>query len=312
MNPSLGDAKVDKLLSNFSQKYVNKSLIHEMILPPMKVKEKTGKYAKYGTENLRIYADQILRAPGTRAMNADYSVSQGSYTCQERSLEKLIPDEMLNNTDDPYDPRRDAVATIMDNIGLNQEYTLATAMANISVLTNNETLSGTDQWNDDTSDPLTKIDNWIDAMRLATATVPNTIVMSHKVMLTLKRHPLVREALKYTGAMGNVGTPAFIQFLKDRFSVDNVYIGTAVYDSADAGQTASIGDVWGKHFWLLYNNPRPTLMQATFGYTFYDVMNIVEKYREEPKVSDVARVRRSFDQNIMDANLAYFGRNVIA
>jgi len=101
MLPSLGDAKVDKILSQFSQKYTNKNYISELILPPLRVKEKTGKYAKYGTENLRTYVDAVFRDPGTRANSVDYSVSQGSYTCRERALEKRIPDEFVQNTDDP-------------------------------------------------------------------------------------------------------------------------------------------------------------------------------------------------------------------
>ena len=70
MLPKLGDAKVDKILSQFSQMYRNENYISELLLPPLKVVEKTGKFAKYGTENLRTYTKQILRAPGARAVLA--------------------------------------------------------------------------------------------------------------------------------------------------------------------------------------------------------------------------------------------------
>lgn len=312
MNPSLGDAKVDKLLTQFSQMYRNENYIAEMILPPLTVKEKTGKYAKYGTENLRAYADNLYRAPGTRAVSVDYSVSQGEYSCREKSAEKLVPDEFVNNTDRPYDPKRDAVAIIMDNMMVNQELALSTYMANTSNITQNTTLAGTSQWSDyDNSDPIDDIETGIQAIRAATSQRPNIAWMSHSVMTKLKYHPDIREQAKYTGN-ARLGDDAFLQLLKEFFGLSEIYVGDAVYNSADPGQTASITDVWGKHFWLAYKNPQPTLMKATLGYTFIDVPSRVETYREEEKVSDVVRVRKSYDQNVMDTSLVYLINSAIA
>lgn len=312
MLPLLGSTKVDKILSQFSQMYRNEEYINEQIAPPMKVKEKTGKYAKYGTENLRVYANQLVRAPGTRARTMNYSVSQGSYSCEERSLEKLVPDEFANNQDDPYDAKRDATQILMDIIWGNQELALATAMSNTSIMTRNLTLSGTDQWSDFVnSDPLDDIDVGIQSVRGATGKRPNTAAMSYKVFAKLKQHPDIREQLKYTNN-GQLSDLQLSGFLKDFFNLKKIFVGTAVADTAVEGQTASIDDIWGKHFWLMYQTDRPTLMQATFAYTFFDVPRTVDTYREEPKVSDVVRQRYSYDQNLMDVNLCYFLKNVIA
>lgn len=311
MNPTLGSAKVDKLLTQFSQRYANATYISESILPVLKVKEKTGKFAKYGKENFRVYTDGILRAPGVRANSIDYSVSQGTYSCQERALEKVVPDEYISNTDDPYDPKRDAVATIMDNLWVNQERALAAVLTSTSILTNNTTLSGTSQWSDyANSSPLTDIQTGINTVRTATGMRPNSVWMSYEVMLKLKDHPDVREQLKYTNG-GQFSESAFVAWLKGHFMLDNVDIGMAVYDTADEGQTASLASVWGKDFGIYYKSPRPTLMQATFGYTFTDVARTVETYREEARVADVVRQRYSYDQNIMDPALAYLIKDAI-
>jgi len=310
-NPKIGDAKVDKILSQFSQKYVNKMYIAEMILPPLTVKEKTGKFAKYGKENLRTYAE-IFRAPGTRALTVDYSVSQGTYVCQERALEKRVADEYVNNSDDPYNPKRDAVATLMDNIWVNQENALAATLADTAVITANTTLAGTDQWSDFTaSDPFDDIYTGIDTIRTATSQLPNTAWMSYEVMKTLKQHPDVREQLKYTNG-GQLSNDAFIDFLKGFFNLENVFVGTAIKNTADEGQTDVLASVWGKHFWLGYISPRPTLMNATLGYTFSDVPRMVDTYREEAYVADTVRVRYSYDQNLMDVNLTYLIKNATA
>jgi len=305
MKPNIGDAKKDKILSQFSQKYVNTNYIAELIAPPLKVKEKSGSYAKYGTENLRVYADQTFRAPGTRANSIDYSVSQGSYVCREHALEKRVPDEFINNTDDPYDPKRDAVATLMDNIWVNQEDALATFMTSTSNLTQNTTLSGSDQWSDKTnSDPFGDIQTGVDTIRSATGMLPNSCVMSYTVAQELKQHPDVREQVKYTNG-GAFSDDAFKAFLRQFFNLENVYVGTAIKNTADEGQTDSLGNVWGDDFVLFYKNARPTLMQSTFAYTFYDEARTSETYREESHRSDVVRVRYSYDQNVMDTSLAY-------
>ena len=310
--PNIGDAKVDKILSQFSQFYTNESYISEMILPTLKVKEKTGKFAKYGKENLRVSADQIFRAPGTRAKSIDYSVSQGDYSCKERALEKGVPDEYVNNTDDPYDPKRDATAFIMDNIWVNQERALQQFMTSTSNLTLNTTLTGTDQWSDyNNSDPIGDIETALNAVRAATGKRPNVAVMGHDVFLKLKFHPDIREQLKYTNG-GQLSDVQLGSFLKEFFNLEKVFVGTAVMNSADEGQTDSLGDIWTKDFWVLHQTARPSLLNATFGYTFMDVPKVVETYREESHVRDVIRVRYSYDQNVMDANLAYLVKNAIA
>lgn len=312
MNPTLGSAKVDKILTQFSQAYRNENYVSERILPVLTVKEKTGKFAKYGKENLRTYTDQIFRAPGTRAVNVDYSVSQGEYSCRERSLEKLVPDEFANNTDDPYDAKRDATSVIMDNIWGNQENALATVMSNTSTLTQNTTLSGTSQWSDYTnSDPFDDIETAIETVRIATAQRPNVIVLSHASWVVLKKHPDVREQVKYTNG-GQLSGSAFNSFLKEFFNLEEVIVADAVRNTTDEGQSDTLADIWGKHCWLLYRSPRPTLMKASFGLTLSDVPRQVDTYREEPKKSDVIRVRYSYDQNLMDVSLAYLIKNSVA
>ena len=310
--PYLGQAKVDKILTQASQAYRPANLIARSILTPLKVVEKSGKYAKYGKENLRAYEGSLFRAPGTRAMSMDYSVSQGNYLCRERAIEKLIPDELLNNTDDPYDAKRDALFVAQDNLALNQEKALADALGDTNVLTNNTTLTGTDQWSDyGNSNPLEDIEVGINSIISNTGQMPNLMFMGHDVMKKLKNHPAIQEQAKYTGS-GVVTNGRLIEILKGLFNVEEILVGAAVVNTGDPGGSDSVDYVWKDNFWIAKRNARPTLMQATLGHTVFDKENTVETYREESKVSDVIRVRESYDQVIMDANLAYLIKDAIA
>lgn len=307
----MGTMKVDKILSQFSQMYRNENFIAEKILPFLKVIEKTGKFAKYSKDNLRPYTGQIFRAPGTRAHTVDYSVSQGQYICQERSVEKIVPWEFYKNYDDPYDPRRDATEICMDNIWVNAELTLATALSDTGVITQNITLSGTDQWTDKTnSDPLDDIRVAIKTVKSATGMRPNTMAIGEIAFDALKDHPDIREQLKYTNG-GQPSDDQLMSWLKSFFKLANIYVGDAVYNSADVGQTDSLGNIWGGHCWLFFQTASPTLMKATFGMTLSDVPRETDMYTEVSHKRDVVRVSYSFDQNIFDANLCYFIKNAV-
>lgn len=312
MQPLVGTAKLNKLLTQFSQRYTNKNYIATQILPKLMVKEKTGNYAKYGTENLRVYAGQLYRAPGAPSVTVDYSVSQGEYLCRERSLKKFVPVEAMKNTDQPYDPKRDAVQTLMDIIYNNMEYALATYMGNTANITQNVTLSGGDQWDDYTnSTPLDDIETAISDIVNATGQRPNTCWMGFETFRKLKAHPDVREQVKYTNG-GQLSDSAFVAFLKEFFMLNEVFVGTAIYDSADEGQTASLTQVWGKNFWLGYKNASPTLMQATMGYTFFDEDVMVEEWAENDPKGEWERVHASWDQNVMDASLIYLIKDAVS
>jgi hypothetical protein len=74
----------------------------------------------------------------------------------------------------------------------------------------------------------------------------------------------------------------------------------------------SLSAVWGKHFWLFRHNPKPSLLRASFGYSFRYKDAVADQYRDEQRRSDVVRRYQSMDDKIVDANLAYLIKNAIA
>lgn len=307
--PVFRSTAVDKILTQFSVAYRNDDYISEMIMPVIKVKERSGLFAKYGKDNLRV-DDNILRAPGTRARTFDYTVSQGTYTCTEKAYEKIVPDEFANNQDDPYDALRDASIFAVDKIWGYQEDALATFMANTSNITQNTTLSGTDQWSDyANSDPLSDLRTARSTIKAATGKNPNVAVFGYETWLQLVQHPDIADRVKYVGMTNEDAVKRAVAQL---IGVQEVLIGDAVKNTANIGQTDSMSYIWGKHAWLLYRAPRPNLMTPSFGYTMKDLDRVVDRYREEPLVSNVVRVRDSYDQTVVDASLAYLIQNAVA
>lgn len=310
--PLLGQAKVDKFLTQISLFYSNETYIAEMIAPTLKVVQKTGIVPKYGKENLKVYKGQGIRLPGARAQNFNYSVNiSDKYACFEHSFEKQVPWELADNTDDPYDPKRDATKVATDLILQNQEYAMANAMGDSSVLTNYVALSGGNRWDQaGTSDPLADINTGIDAVRTKIARRPNSITLSYPVFKTLKSHPKVRDAIKYTNG-GQLSDTEFGNFLKQYFNLKNVFVGEAVGDLTIDGQDPTLTDLWGKIAVLHYTTPAPSILTPTFAYTFFDIPRSVDTYPEVKEKSDYVRTSYSFDQHICDAGAAYLMKTVI-
>jgi len=311
MGPSLGAAKVDKILTQASLAYRPEGLISDILLPSIKVKEKTGLFAKYGKENLRTYEGSLFRAPGTRAMTMDYTVSQGNYVCREKSIEKLVPDEHMNNTDEPYNAKRDALWVAQDNIALNKEAALANALSDTSVMVNNTTLTGADQWTDPTSTPIQDIEAGLSVITAGTGKVPNVIAMGFDVYKALKSHPQIQNLTAGVNTGGVISESRFETIIKEHFGVEEVLIGKAVINTGKPGEPDSMGYAWGGNFWAFRRSSRPSLASASFGYTIYDVPTTVDTYREESKLSDVVRVRESYAQTIMDTQLGYLIKDAV-
>ena len=313
VGPLIGQTKVDKFLTQISLFYSNESYIGELVAPVLKVVQKTGIVPKYGKENLKVYAGQGIRLPGNRAVGFNYSVNiTDKYSCYEHSFEKQVPWELAANSDDPYDPKRDATKVATDLILQNQEYALATAMSSTSLLTLNTTLSGGNQWSSfGTSNPISDINTGINQVRFGIARRPNSITLSYPVFQMLKQHPMVRDAMKFTNG-GQPSDTDMGNFIKQFFNFKNVFIGEAVGDLTIEGQTASLTELWGKIAVLHYTTPSPSILTPTFAYTFFDIPRSVDTYPEVKEKSDYVRTSYSFDQHICDANAAYLIAGAIA
>lgn len=304
--PVFGQTKVDKFLTQISLFYSNDTYIGELVMPTLKVVQKTGIVPKYGKENLKVYKGQGIRLPGNRAVGFNYSVNiTDKYACFEHSFEKQVPNEMAANQDDPYDAKRDATKVATDLILQQQEYALASAMSDVTVVTNYVTLAGGDMWDQSgTSDPIADINTGIDAIRLKIARRPNSLTLSYPVFKTLKSHPKVRDAIKYTNG-GQLSDADAVSALKSFFNLKNVFVGEAVGDLTIDGQTPALSELWGKNAWLHFTTPAPSLLTPTFGYTFFDVPRTVDTYPELKEKSEYVRVAYSFDQHVCDAGAAY-------
>ena len=307
---------VSPLLTQISLAYRNDNYIAEKIMPIVRVKKDSAQIATYGMDNLRIA--NSIRAQGSATNEINHTVTIGShYNLTEHALKELVAKEEMENAEDPTRPKQDATENLTDRIWVIKEKLLADVMADTGVLTRNTTLTGTDQWSDyDNSDPLGDLKTGAEDVRTQTGKKPNTMIFSYQVWMTLLQHPDLVERVKIGVADSDAIQKVIMTFMPN---IKTILIGDAQYNSGVEGGTDTLAEIWGKHAWVGYIEPTPTIKSRSFGFTYQQ-----KEYRlvdEHPmslggeawdRKGDFVRVTDKYDQKLVDVKCLYLIKNAIA
>lgn len=311
--PEPSQTHVDVALTNVSVAYRNAAFIAEQIAPPVSVRKQSGKYFIYDSEREAFRQTDDKRAPGSEANEVDFSLSTDSYFAEDHALESVIADEERDNADPAIQPDIDRTEFLTDKIGLNQEMELATLIKTDGSIPG-ETLSGTGQWSDTTSDPVAAVEAKKADIVSAIQVVPNTLVLPYDVFSVVRTHPKVVD--KLSGIQIGSGNAAQ---LAEIFDVEQVLVPRAVKNTANPGQTAAIDFVWGKDAFLCYAPARPGLKQAAFALTYRWGLapgsidgHVVETWREERRKADMIRVQKYYDMKVIAPAAVYLWKAAAA
>lgn len=300
------DVVVDPVLSNVSVAYKNESYIAEMLLPVFSVQKQTGKYYKFDKSALR--RNKTLRAAGAAANEVEHGLTTDSFITQDHALKEKIPFEVIDQADNALSPESDATEAVTEMLLVDKEIALATQMSDTAVITQNVTLSGTDQWSDyDNSDPFDDIRTAINTVQAAIGKRPNTLVFGQATFNKLVDHPDIVDRIKYS--MAGAVTPELIARL---FDVQYVFIGSAVQNTAVEGQTDSLAYIWGKHAWACYIAPSVRLKQVTLGYHFSYKTREAEKWDDGDAKARYVRVHDNYVAELVAPEAAYLIKNAVA
>jgi hypothetical protein len=306
-SPTKSQVYVDPILTNISIAYQNAAYVCEKIMPLIKVAKDSGYYFVYSKAKFRPESDN--RAPSTRANRVDYGLTKATYgPIMEHALEQDIPDEVVEQADNPLDPEFDATENVTERIIISKEIGLATILQDVAQITQYTTLSGTNQWSDyANSDPINDVKTARQAVQSGCLKQANTMLISQYVFDILCEHPDVIDRIKYT----QFGTAAE-EILARLFKVKNVIVAAAQYNTAKEGQTDSMSYIFGKHAWLLYIDPTPGIRKVSFGYTLYTKPRKVDKWYQQPEKATFVRVSDYYQQLVVAAGAAYFIQNAAA
>jgi hypothetical protein len=269
-------------LQNVSISYRNPSYIYREVFPVVQVDEKSGYYWTFDKTSWQRERSGV-RAPGTRAPRAGYTISTASYVCVNDSLATAVPDEVVMNAQGALRPLINAAQFVSDGLELAEEIRVAnliTASANWA-----SNASPTTIWSNDNSDPWGDIDTGTNYIVTSTGRAPNTLVMSWNVWRHLRQHPDFLDRIKYTRPSGRIEP----EDLRSWFGFEKVLIGTAVKDTSLEGQTASPTYVWGNVLWMGYVPNTAALEVPAAGYVLVwgQENRVMNRFREDQEHTTV-------------------------
>jgi hypothetical protein len=317
-NPSgAGNVHVDKILTQISIGFPNQGLVGDSLFPTVTVQKQSDKYYIFGREQFSPEVSDF-RAPGTIANEVPgLAVSTDTYYAQEHALQIPVSDEERANADSPLSPDRDATELVTSRILLGREYqimTRATTSGNYSSGYSVALTNGTTSWDVyATSDPINDMRTGTRKVMAGLFVEPNTAVIPYPIMSYLEDHPDFLERIKYSERA--IFSPELLQAI---LGFNKVVVPGVGYNSANLGQPVALNYLWPKSVVLAYVPPRPGLKIPAYGYEFAWGAQMVDRWREEQRRSDLLRVARRYDLKLtaLDAsglsNAGYLITSVIS
>lgn len=306
-------ALVDMLLTNVATGYFPDEMISEDILPEVKADHTTGKIGKFGTSHLRI-VNTTIAGKGKYRQIEGVARDADSFHIIGHGLGDLVTREDYANVIDPFKAEADSVLVLQTLLWLEKEKALADALGNTGTLTQNTTLTGSNQYNDYlNSDPIGDFNVARQAVYDGCGVTANTAIMSYSVFNKLRFHPEMLVALGYRYDRPGALTE---QELCAALEVQKLLIGKAKYNSAQEGQTSVLSDVWGKNIVFAVCPDNPAVPQVALGYTVRlngaDPRKVYKQPVFNPTGATEILVEDRYDQNLLNTKAAYLIKNAVA
>ena len=306
-------AIVDKLLTNVSSALIPDGYIAESLLPSISSKTSTGLLAKYGQSHLRIESS-LKGGRGEYKRVESITRSTTQYSIVGHGLSGMVTADDYRNCELPYKAEEDEVMGITTMLWLEKEKSLADTLSSTSVLTQNVTLTSTDQYSDFlNSDPLSDFGTARSTIRSGCGLPPTHAIMDWAVWNKLRFHPQMLDYLGYKQARpGGLSEDEMATAL----GVENIKIGKAVYNSSVEGQADVLSAVWGKNIIFAVLPAKAIAYQTSLGYIVgFEGEQPRKVYVQDnfnPPGSKTVLVEDSYQMLISNAAAGYLIKSCIA
>lgn len=319
----------DPILSGYSRGFKDQTLQGELLAPTADVGQKSGRYRVFDRSSWLIYKSR--REPGTVANEiAGRKWSEDTYYTKEHSLQGAVTDEERQTLTsaggfaDPVfggalqiDPDRDMTKAITGSLLLEHETTVSTKFrdtANYAV-GNTVTLGAADQWDNysgATSDPLVVIRTAMRVIFSLTGEYPNVLGIPVEGLSYIENHPVIVDRFKTFALTDDQAFRKLTGFNGVIVPLISKYNTANNIDAAE-----SITSVWGKDVWIGIAHPGVGLLDPSFAKTFQHLYpdgssRPVDRWREEPRKSDLQRVSWSYDVKIVSNIAGFLIKNAFA
>jgi hypothetical protein len=247
---------VDEILSSILVEAVpsDDQLIADKIFETIKVPERSGTLLLETSRNfMGAGAGLDLRtAPGSsRPLIGGFDRSSQTFMIDKYSAEDFIAMEDIADSQYPGSEEARAAKKVARVMKLNKEKRAADLLfgtANFGNDTAANEFGG--EFDDANAEPLSDLYDLKNTIfEGAHGINPDTLILGHKVFLTLAKNPEVRgfagtSSAGFASGSRILSNEAVMQVLRDVLGIPNIYVGSARQDTSVPGATSSEGFIW--------------------------------------------------------------------
>lgn len=291
--------------------YRNQRLVADQVAPRVPVGKQEFKWFKHAlAEGFTVPDTRVGRR--SRPGEVEFSASEETSATVDYGLDDPIPQADIDNAPENYDPQARAVQGIMDLVLLDREKRTADLVFNPATYSANQrlTLAGTDQFDNDASNPLEIILGALDVPVMR----PNVGVIGQAAWTKLRTNPQVVKAANANAGDSGVAT---LKAVADLLELEELIVGQGFLNTARKGQVANMQRVWGKHMALMYRENTALVdgKRMTFAWTAQWGTRIAGSTPSRNiglRGGQVVRAGESVREVISAPDLGYFLQNVVS
>jgi len=311
LRPDLGASFME-----FDLEANRRGLVAQQVLPVVEVAKPAGAFGKIKVEQL-LKTSSTRRTPGAGYNRGSWTFDDASFACEEHGWEEPVDDRESKMYSDYFDAEQISTMRAYNHVLIEMEKRVAAAVFNATTWTS-YTTTITNEWDDAANAvPITDVHGAAQAVFDQCGLWANALIVNRKVWRNLRVCDQVIDLIKYAGItdprQGNITTQTMAQV----FDLDYIIVAGGAKDTALEGQDTSISPIWSDEYAMVCrvattNDIREPCIGRMFHYAEdgSQIGGTVETYRDEPKRSDIVRVRNDVDEVILYVEAGHLFDNV--
>mgnify|MGYP003648696230 CR=1 FL=1 len=315
------EVHVDQALSSVSIAYAQEqtSFVASRIFNSINTSQLSNKYHVFDKDQwLRSQAD--LRGTGSPTKGANFTMSTGTFSCQQYGMHMDVDDYVAANADAGVDILTSATQYVTEKLLQKRDEVFAAAAFTTSVWTGSSSggdITPSTKWSASGGTPIKDISDQQAACHAKTGRTPNVLLLGKDVYSALRDSDDLLDRVKYS-EKGIVTT----DLMASLFGVDEVIVASSIENTALEGATAVYAPIFDADDALLIYRPQnPGLLTPAAGYMFsftgvagadqFEGLRTL-RYRMDSNHSERIESLAAFDFKVTGADLGVYFDEAVA
>lgn len=301
---------VDPVLTNMLVAYQQSGdrFVADRAFPLVQV-DKQG-FTYYSFPKKYFFLDEMKgRAPGAAFARSGYGVTTATGYANTWGLEHTIADEARANNQVPMSLEQAGLMWLANQSMIRRERAFSTDFMTTSVWATDATPT---DWDDASGDPVNDIMTAVRTISDSTGFTANTLVVGFITHQGLLNNDDIANRIRYV-QIPTVDT--IEQSLMRILGISRYLVSRASYNSANEGQTASMGAIIDDDALVMAVADAPGIMTPSAGYTYVwdggGGGGQIATYREAQTKSDVLQLSEAWDQKAVATDCGYFFPDIV-